>query len=319
MPQLRSKTRVFEDADGMNLPDWSFDGGSTNQASVHMSDVTLRPVRVYKDPFVDEGYLVMCDTWVDGDTPHASNSRYPLEVQVINEKIEQHAPLFGFEQEYTMLNHKGLPLAWDEKNHEVQGDYYCGVGTSKIYRRSLVMKHLDYCLFAGVGIYGINAEVMPGQWEFQTSPQDPMKSSDDLWIARYILARLAEEENVIISYDPKPMTGEWNGAGCHTNFSTEWMRDSWDGILHAVDCLSRTHETHMKDYGKGNELRMTGGCETSDPSVFTMAESDRSCSVRIPIHVADAECGYIEDRRPAANIDPYVVCRHLLTSICNEY
>ena len=322
LPQLRSKVRIVESADLDSLPDWGYDGGSTNQSDVHSSDLILHPVRVYEDPFLHpkesdlDSVLVLCEVLNPNGDPHATNTRSILEDT--SRRFSDEEPWFGFEQEYTMLNIDGSHLAWDYKEHTVQGDYYCGVGTGKAYCREAVNKHLDYCLKAGIDLYGANAEVMPGQWEFQTAPLDPLKSCDDLWMARYLLARICESYDIIVSYHPKPKHGDWNGAGCHTNFSTSWMRESWYGILHTIDCLEETHKEHMRVYGIGNELRMTGDCETSDPTKFTMGELDRSCSIRIPSAVAEAQCGYIEDRRPAANIDPYVVCDRILTSVCVE-
>ena len=311
MPRLRSKTRIIE-ASG-EVPEWGFDGGSTYQADNENSDLTLKPVRVYKDPFREEDdVLVLCEVYVpETGLPHDSNTRDALLDMPVTD-----APLFGFEQEYTLFNGK-MPIAWMyNEMPEPQGDYYCGVGNRVVYARNMVEDHLVKCLKAGVDIYGVNAEVMPSQWEFQTSASDPLKASDDLWMARYILERVGEAFGCTISYAPKPLEGEWNGAGCHTNFSTKPMREGWEAIQTAIKRLKKRHEVHMLCYGADNEQRMTGDCETSDITKFTVGEKDRSCSVRIPAKVAKDKKGYIEDRRPAANIDPYLVCTRILKSVC---
>jgi len=310
LPKLRSKTRILEG--GEDLPAWGFDGGSTYQADNDNSDLILKPARAYEDPFKERGdMLVLCEVYNADGTPHSTNTRDAL----LDMPVED-APLFGFEQEYTLFD-KDMPVAWSFGDvPEPQGDYYCGVGNRVIYARNLAEDHLNKCLEAGVELYGINAEVMPSQWEFQTSPNDPLKAADDLWIARYILERLGEVYGCTISYAPKPLKGEWNGAGCHTNFSTRKMRESWEGIEEALERLSGRHAQHMLCYGADNEERMTGDCETSDITKFTIGERDRSCSVRIPAKVAKDKKGYIEDRRPGANIDPYLVCARILTSVC---
>ncbi len=224
---LRSKTRVIhQDPLGIlidELPWWSFDGSSTAQAEGGDSDCYLKPVRMLRSPFADKGadYLVYCEVCLDEKgTPHPSNNRSLLRAEL--DKCESD-PWFGFEQEYTLMAN-GRPLGFliDPLPTE-QGAYYCSVGVERAIGRSVAEQHLKACLNVLIPICGINAEVMPGQWEFQIGPSagqevDAIESADFLWIARYILERIAEEQGLAVSYDPKPAAGDWNGAGLHTNF-----------------------------------------------------------------------------------------------------
>lgn len=135
-------------------------------------------------------------------------------------------PLFGLEQEYTLMDRDGWPFGWPKGGYpQPQGPYYCGIGACLALGRDLVEAHYKACLYAGVNIRGTNAEVMPAQWEYQVGPCEGIDAGDQLWMSRYLLMRIAEEFGIQVSFDPKPISGDWNGAGCHTNFSTLKMRE----------------------------------------------------------------------------------------------
>jgi len=133
---------------------------------------------------------------------------------------------------------------------------------------------------------------------------------DHLYVSRYLLMRVAEEYGLVISYDPK-IFAEWNGSGCHTNFSTETMRAGTGGMKYIDDMMTRfsdKHTLHISLYGSGNDKRLTGEHETSSMSQFSYGCGNRAASFRIPTSTMAANGkGYVEDRRPASNIDPYIV------------
>lgn len=314
-PLLRSKTKILPD--GADLPIWGFDGSSTNQAEGHKSDCVLQPVYSCPDPIRGGDHkLVMCEVFnVDGN-PHPSNTRALL--RPVAERFAGQEPIFGIEQEYTFF--KGTrPLGFPDSGGYPgpQGPYYCGVGQDEIYGRPLVEEHLDACLRAGLGISGINAEVMPGQWEFQVGPLSPLEVSDQLWIARWLLNRIGEDHDISVTLDPKPVRGDWNGAGAHTNFSTNKMREDYDAVIAACEALGKNWEEHVHNYGFGIEHRLTGLHETAPWNEFSYGVSDRGASVRIPWQVEKDGKGYIEDRRPNANCDPYVVTRLITNTVCS--
>ena len=312
--RLRSKTKVL--ADGKNLPIWGFDGSSTNQAPGSNSDCVLRPVFSCPDPIRGgDNLLVMAEVLLPDMTPHVTNTRALLEP--VAKKFAKHEAWFGIEQEYTFFQ-DGRPLGFPAAGFPApQGFYYCGIGADEVYGRDVVEAHLDACITAGLSISGINAEVMPGQWEFQVGPLGPLEVSDQMWVARWLLYRIAENFGIAATLDPKPVKGDWNGAGAHTNFSTKEMREGYEPIIAACEALSKKAREHVENYGADIEHRLTGMHETAPWNEFSYGVSDRGASVRIPWQVEVDKKGYIEDRRPNANMDPYVVTRLITDTVCS--
>ncbi len=315
--RLRSKTRIVDDkVEHDDLPLWGFDGSSTNQAPGENSDCVLKPVAVFPDPIRGgEDVLVMCEVLLTDMTPHPTNTR--ASAVTTAEKYADMEPWFGIEQEYTFFK-DGRPLGFPVNGYPApQGFYYCGVGADEVFGRDVVEEHMQACIDAGIGISGINAEVMPGQWEFQVGPLGTVEVGDHLWMARWLLYRIAEDYDITATVDPKPVKGDWNGAGCHTNFSTKAMRENYDAIIAACEALGTKSEEHVKAYGAGIEHRLTGSHETAPWTEYSYGVSNRGASVRIPWQVAQDKKGYIEDRRPNANMDPYLVCDLMTTTICS--
>lgn len=358
--KLRSKTKIVEDINSSNpddFPIWSFDGSSTLQAESGKgknTDCLLKPVFVKTDPFRGGiNKLVLCEVLNPDGTPHVTNHRRKLSEFLtelgLEEKWEETSfnptqihfksdkpknkselPWFGWEQEYT-LTHKpnmpfgegiGLPLGFGDlsKPPRPQGDYYCGIGADTVVGRDIVEEHMDMCIKIGLDISGINAEVLLGQWEYQIGPVTTLNGSDQLWISRYILDRVAEKHNVNVSLHPKPIKGDWNGTGCHVNFSTKEMR-SEGGIELIKDCMTKLEDNHMKHievYGLHNEQRLTGEHETSGINEFSFGYSTRDTSIRIPAQSIVEGRGYFEDRRPASNCDPYQVSLRMIQTVYSE-
>ncbi len=312
--QIRSKTKVVSSeaftGELEDLPVWSFDGSSTMQAEGGDSDCLLKPVRIYEDHGRKNGYLILCEVMDPDGTPHASNTRAQFE------DVED--LWLGFEQEYVLKDH-GSPLGFPEQGFPApQGKYYCGVGAGRVEGRGVVEEHLDTCLEAGIHITGINAEVMIGQWEFQVFGKGAKRAADDLLISRYLLERTTEQFGVQVDFHPKPIAGDWNGSGMHTNFSTREMREigGKEMMYDICEQFRAYHEEHIHSYGADNELRLTGQHETQHIGTFSYGVSDRSASIRIPVSVpADSWRGYLEDRRPASNADPYIVAARIARTL----
>lgn len=337
---LRSKTRVIRDniTNIQDIPTWNYDGSSTYQATGHDSEIILKPCCMFHYDFSESANiddtnldaciyhkLVMCETFLPNGEPTQNNHRNAA-VKIFNQAPNEE-PWFGLEQEYFMMDPQtNTPLGFSVAKE--QGQYYCSVGSTNAYGRKLAEEHLRVCLMAGIKICGINAEVAPGQWEFQIGPCLGIEQGDHLWMARYLLHKLSEKHNITIDFSPKPLTkdkwiGDWNGSGCHANFSTKKMREGCDNktgleyINEAIERLSHKHVEHMEVYGKDNHLRMTGECETASYDKFTDGVANRGASIRRGNGTIQNKCGYFEDRRPAANCDPYLVTSKIFATCMN--
>ncbi len=313
--QLRCKTKIIPAGKEPGI--WGFDGSSTNQAPGSNSDCVLQPVRVVPDPIRGgDNVLVLCEVLLTDFTPHPTNTR--AECLKEAELYKDQEPMFGIEQEYTFFQ-DGRPLGWPELGFPApQGPYYCGVGGDDIVGREIIERHTLACMDAGLSIEGTNAEVMKGQWEFQIGILPAPAIGDEIWLGRWLLYRIAEDYGVQVSLAAKPVPGDWNGAGAHTNFSTKAMREGYDAIIAGCEALGKRAQEHVEGYGAGIKDRLTGAHETAPWHTFSYGASNRGASVRIPWAVEKAKKGWLEDRRPNANCDPYVVAKLMIETICGD-
>lgn len=292
-----------------------FAGTASDQAPGVDTEVILKPVLLLDDPFRGHPHkLVFCCCLKQDGTPIASNTRH--EASRLFKYRPDSEPWFGIEQEVTLFEaDKRTPLGWPRMGVPDKMCVYCDVGVDVIGRHILEAQ-LRACLFAGVKVSGINLECMPSMIEYQVGPCVGIEAADHLWMSRYILCRICEKFGVHCSFAPKPVEG-FDGAGCHTNFSTKAMREQGglDVILTAVEKLAEKHKEHIAVYGVGNEERLTGTNDAPSIEVFTFGIATRAGSVRIPREVERTKKGYLEDRRPAANCDPYMVCGKMYKTI----
>lgn len=274
---LRSKARVTD-----YIRDWNCDGSSCGHGTVTESEYVLKPV-MYCCFTPNKSYLTLCDS---------PSRRQLLEcVKSMNAKD----PWFGLEQEYFIV----------QSPHVSHDRHYCGQGLDPV-ERAIVQEHLELCLHIGLSIGGTNAEVAPHQWEFQIGPLSPLEACDQLIVVRFLLMRVAENYGRRIEFKPKPFAQE-NGSGCHINVSTENTRLNPDSIVELMPMLEKTHHEFIYLCGSDNLARLTGTNETSSHNTFTWGKGTRNTSIRI-------NNGYYEDRRPGANVDPYLAVASILRS-----
>lgn len=325
--EFRSKTRVLQLATEQptiaQIPEWNFDGSSTGQASTEESEILLKPYVLYRNPFQSgtNEYVVFCECFTPDWTPTADNYRGVLR-EYMNDHLEvwEAKFWFGFEQEFFIRpvngdGSYGLPLGMGRP----QGAYYCSVGAGGNEQVAKYLhKALRLGLAMGLELTGANLEVAPGQGEFQVRAEGA-QAADQLIAMRWVLATLLAKDGLVAEYAPKPLGPDWNGSGLHTNISTVTMRTAGatGGLAEIHNLLSvfRTrHAEHMTAYGEGNRERLTGIHETSSYDRFTVGVGSRAASIRIPTEVNKNGYGYFEDRRPAANADPYRIVYEVMQS-----
>jgi glutamine synthetase len=316
---LRSKNKVYleEPKSILDITPWNFDGSSTGQAETIDSERFLKPVFMCKRK---KRFYVLCAVYEDYQlTKPALYNNFDSCSKVLRSKMEER-PWFGFEQEYFILKREETNIS---RNHfgltpnslmNAQGQYYCSVGAENAFSRKIAEKHLKFCLKAGLSIYGTNAEVAPSQWEYQIGTIEGIQAAHELWISRYFLKKIAEKYDACIEFHPKPFEN-LNGSGCHTNFSTEKTRGP-SGFeymkTNIFPKLLENHKRHIENYGTDNHKRLTGIHETASIEKFSWGISSRGDSIRVGMETANNGYGYFEDRRPASNCDPYLVCMLLV-------
>ena len=316
-PNLRSKVKVIdvnEKGDLKEIPEWGFDGSSTKQAEGYSSDCYLKPIKLYVKSVISEysTVYVLCEVMDNKGKVHETNDRAKL-------GKEDEDFWVGFEQEYFIRSGHNKPIIGFNNGGIIdpQGTYYCGVG-GQMVGRSLTEQHLDMCLEYGIGIEGTNAEVALGQWEYQVFAKGKVQAADDLWMSRYFLYKIAEKHGYQIELHPKPLTtGDWNGSGLHTNFSNKRMRETggeeyFNSIFKVFGSRAKVH---IENYGSDNHLRLTGKHETQSIDKFSWGVSDRGASIRVPKSVGETWKGYLEDRRPASNANPYCILNVICESL----
>lgn len=302
--KLRSKVRVTT---GPSPTEWNYDGSSTGQRETASSEVKLYPVKTAKSPFGENERLVLCDS--------VQRNKYAS----LFAAADKYKPMFGLEQEFfVMETATGRPLGWGNQGRPAtfQGPFYCSVGQYS-YGRKLLDDAVNNCMRAELNVTGYNMEVAPGQQEIQLCASG-IDACDQFYLMRYILERTAESHGCWINYSPKPYS-EWNGSGCHINFSTKQMREASTNekfksiIAPMLSNLAESHRADLEFYGgSDNRARLTGTHETSSFEKFSFGEADRTASVRLPVDPVGEGRVYFEDRRPAANIDPYCATAVLL-------
>lgn len=287
---------------------WSYNGGPCGQADPKSSDVYLVPRKVFDDPVRGAPHvLVVCESITHSMEPAAGNFR--AECAEVMEKYQGADPWFSMEQEYVCCDDQGNPLGCKES------DNYCGRGALNLppKMRELMGDHYAMCLRAGIKVSGMNTEAGKGQGEFQVGPCKGINIGDHVIAARHTMHKAANKYRVAISFAPVN-EGVEHASGAHMNFSCRQTRG--DGGLTVIEKVGRALGRRAKEavtlFGEDNDKRLNGAGFTSDINSFRFAVADRTASVRIPRACGIVGKGWLEDRRPSANCDPYRVATHIM-------
>lgn len=302
-----------------DIPEWSFDGSSTGHIKLTSTDIKqnteiiLKPVKLYSHFNNKFDYIVLCQTYLIDNTPHKSNTRTHI-LSLFNDFVEN-KPCYGLEQEYIFMDSLTNTIYGSTINDNTI--HYCSSSIHHAKLRPIVENHYIKCLQMGINISGFNSEVTQSQWEFQIGPTIGIDASDDLTMARFVLERLCESDNLYINYHSKPIK-DYNGSGCHHNFSTihtnKYTKSTFESAYSEIfNNFSNNHKITLKYYGVDNELRLTGINETSNMLEFSYGIGTRHTSIRIPIN----NYVYFEDRRPSASCDPYLSTWALFATYMN--
>lgn len=337
--QYRSKTKIFDipsltDEDTSkylqlkSYPVWNYDGSSTGDIPENEEGNTeclLYPIALFDDPFNNSTdtckyMLVLCNnSYIINNTEYGIHKYMFSYLDKITKRLQEETYMFGFEQEFFMIDIKtGLPLGIECFNEIIQGDYYCGNGSYNIKQRQYINDTQDKLIKAGVNLTGFNYEVAPGQAEFQVCDYE-IDSLYQLLILRFILIRNAENYNIHISFDNViSNSNNINNTGCHINISNAKMRGN-NGIKYIMECIdklgNKTPNVKSKFneiFGEGNTERLNGILETSKWNIYSYGYGTRHTSIRIPNQVVKDGNGYFEDRRPGGNMNPFNYVYHLL-------
>lgn len=292
---LKSKTKIFykiiERVD--ELPVFSYDSILSN--SPESSEIFVYPKRLFRCPFRRPyGAIVMCDTHNSKNTL-VDNHRH--RAKKIFSTFADQKPYFGLTQMFSIAT---IGIDDNQENKNELSDKYCSVGAQNVIGRDISEDHLEACMYAGINVSGTNVGKHLGEWEFHLHPSEGLDAADQLWIARYILEKTAEKYHTQIIYDAHP------DAKCYVSFSTQSMREEGglNVIMSTIEKLKIKHREHLKYYG----------CDTSKFDEFNCAIGNRKASIRVPTNTYKNKRGCLEDRRPPANMNPYLVMTKLLES-----
>mmetsp|Transcript_14603 Transcript_14603/g.31837 ORF Transcript_14603/g.31837 Transcript_14603/m.31837 type:complete len:488 (-) Transcript_14603:875-2338(-) len=349
---LRSKTKVldFKPASVEEVPVIVVDGSSYGIAAED-HEVYLKPRKIFRDPFRGGDHLlVLCDTFqppqVDACSmmsfsqpvlqPHPSNNRAPCES--VMKRAQASHPVFAIEQEYMIvaetpqvsLSSGGTsmhsaaqttilpPGGWPHSHlpDPTQPFYFPVQHNTGVSDRPTVVGaagrrlsevHLKHCLAAGMKITEVSQKSTPSIWSYKLGPLAGIDLADELWMSRFVMLRLSEREGIPITFDPRAYRGGSSSLGCYLKYSTEETRQPGVGLIaiqQHVGRLQATHVQHLLAYGKGSLEKLQ----------FSCGFGNKSAGIVVPSATLLNRAGCYVDRRPASNMDPYLVTMLLVST-----